>query len=206
MKKTLLLALLFVLCISGHAQTENARAVAGQYTGELYVSLMEEVYNDDTRLDDPTTVSITVGQDGAIDFALNNFSFSGALLGDISLPGITVSRDGRRYTFGENAPRRFSFLEGEIVADASLDNTQSYAEGDSLVAYIPVVWLMDEETQIPIYVLFKGVRPTPEGISNLTATRREQTVYDLGGRRQSAEMGRNTKGVRIISGKKQLIK
>lgn len=219
MKKTLLLSLLFALCATMHAQTTPAQAVVGQYTGELYVSLMEENYTETTLMtfrdsitdEDvpvPYTVNIAVEESGTIVFSLNDFSFSGALLGDIRLPGIAVSDKGARYTFSENDPVRFNFLEGteaEIVADASLDNTRSYVEGDSLVAYIPVVWVTDFMGDVPIYVLFKGVRPTTEGVSVVKVAQNAVATYDLAGRRQPNVASR-AKGLYIVNGKKQIVK
>lgn len=214
MKKTLLLSLLFALCATMHAQTTPAQAVVGQYTGELYVSLLDEIYDESTLISDedtkdpiPYTVNIAAEADGTIVFSLNDFSFTEMLLGDIRLPGIAVNKEGTHYIFGENEPVRFDFLEGLIIADASLDNARSYVEGDSLIAYIPVVWITDEKEMgdVPIYVLFKGVRPTPEGISAVKVAESATAIYDLAGRRQSKAASR-AKGLYIINGKKQIIK
>lgn len=208
MRKTLLLSFLFALCAAMQAQNAPAQAVVGDYSGELYVSLLDEVYDQDTRLDEPYTVNITAEADGTIVFSLNDFSFAGALLGDIRLPGIAVNAEGQHYTFGENTPQRFVFLEGteaEIVADASLDHTRSYIEGDSLVAYIPVVWVLNEDTSFPIYVLFKGKRLILEGIASTQAARSAEEIYDLAGRRRAIAT-QLPKGLYIVGGKKQIIK
>lgn len=85
-----------------------------------------------------------------------NFSFAGLPLGTIYLPAIALEQNDNTYTFGKNNDVRFNFLGGEIVADAHLDEVRSYVKGDSIVAYIPVVWIQNETQTTPIYVLFKG--------------------------------------------------
>lgn len=210
MKKTLLLSLLFALCATMHAQTTPAQAVVGHYTGELYVSLFDEIYDESTLVVDedtkesiPYTVNIAAEADGTIVFSLNDFSFLGLPLGDIRLPGIAVAVDGQHYTFGENTPVRFDFLEGAIIADASLDNVRSYVEDDSLVAYIPVEWITEDDETVPIYVLFTGKRPIPESIASVPTVRNFTEVYDLFGRRRTTQL---SKGLYIVGGKKQIVK
>ena len=212
MRKTLLLSFLFALCAAMQAQNAPAQAVVGDYSGELYVSLFEEVYDENTIILDedtgepiPYTVNITAEADGTIVFSLNNFSFLGLPLGDIRLPGIAVNGEGQRYTFGDNEPQRFDFLEGEIIADASLDNARSYVESDSLVAYIPVEWIMEDDERTPIYVLFKGKRLIPESIASAQAAHSAAEIYDLAGRRRVAVM-QLPKGLYIVGGKKQIVK
>lgn len=64
------------------------------------------------------------------------------------------------------------------MADAKLDDAQTYVKGDSIVAYIPVKWVMDETSKTPIAVLFKGARVNPYALSNYNfndATRWEQS-------------------------------
>ena len=94
--------------------------------------------------------------EGKVDFSLPNFSFAGMQLGDIFLPNIALNEAEGTYTFGENPNVRFNFTTAGIIADARLDEKRSYIKGDSIIAYIPVQWIMSEDSSTPIYVLFKG--------------------------------------------------
>ena len=158
MKKFLLSCIAMVSSFTAFAQTD-VTPVVNKYSGDLYIALETEIYDEDAKM--PATVTVAASaEDGKVDFSLPNFSFAGLPLGDIFLPNITLTQGDDAYTFGENPDVRFNFLAGtesEIVADAHLDNTRSYIKGDSIVAYIPVMWIQSETAKTPIYVLFKGV-------------------------------------------------
>ena len=158
MKKFLLSCIALVSSFTAFAQTD-VTPVVNKYSGDLYIALMTENYDEDAKMNATVTVAASA-EDGKVNFSLPNFSFAGLPLGDIFLPNITLTQGDEIYTFGENPDVRFNFLEGtesEIVADAHLDNTRSYIKGDSIVAYIPVMWIQSETVKTPIYVLFKGV-------------------------------------------------
>ncbi len=153
MKQFLLICALAASSVVGMAQTTDVRSVEGIYDGDLYIALGEENYDEEARMD----ASVYLNQSetaGSVDFSLPNFNFSGMLLGDIALPNISLTQNGDIYTFGENKPVHFAFADSLIEADASLDHQRSYVKGDSLVAYVPVIWTNGGNT--PIYVLFKG--------------------------------------------------
>ncbi len=153
MKQILLTCAFAATSVVAMAQTTDVKPVLGRYHGDLYIALGEEVYSDEARMD----ASVYLNQSetaGSVDFSLPNFSFSGMQLGNIDLPNISLTKNDDNYTFGQNPTVSFSFLGGAIEADANLDDLKSYVKGDSLVAYVPVVWTNGGDT--PIYVLFKG--------------------------------------------------
>lgn len=160
MKKLLLTCIAAAASFTAFAQTD-VTPVVNKYKGDLYITLGEEVYDEDAKMDAKVTVSAST-EAGKVDFSLPNFSFAGLPLGTIYLPAIALEQNDSTYTFGKNNDVRFNFLGGEIVADAHLDEVRSYVKGDSIVAYIPVVWIQAEATDsteavtTPIYVLFKG--------------------------------------------------
>ena len=140
------------------ASAQLAEKIAGQYAGDLYISLGEEI-NDETEPMPDQSLDVTAAVDatkGGVDLAIHNFSFGDIPLGDILLPSISVTTDSlNRVVFGKNESVELSFLDGAIMATAYLDETKSYISGNDIVAYINVMWT-NNEPQIPIYVLFKG--------------------------------------------------
>lgn len=152
------------------AQTD-VQPVVGGYEGNLYVNVGSADYVEDNDLRMYAKVFVNASEDatGKVDFSLPNFSFMGLKLGDIFLPTIGLNAQNGVYTFGENPEVRLTFKLTEtdnILADAKLDDALSYVKGDSIVAYIPVNWVMDETSKTPIAVLFKGVRVNPYALSN----------------------------------------
>lgn len=152
------------------AQTD-VQPVVGGYEGNLYVNVGSADYVEDKDLRMYAKVFVNASEDatGKVDFSLPNFSFMGLKLGDIFLPTIGLNAQNGVYTFGENPEVRLTFKLTEtdnILADAKLDDALSYVKGDSIVAYIPVNWVMDETSKTPIAVLFKGVRVNPYALSN----------------------------------------
>lgn len=165
MRKLLLTCIAAAASFTAFAQTD-VTPVVNKYKGDLYISLEEdEVYNEESKVTANVYVKATT-ETGKVDFSLPNFSFAGLPLGDIFLPNIDLAQNDSTYTFGENKKVRFTFLPGtesQIVADAYLDNTRSYVKGDSIIAYIPVTWVIaegetpEENVTAPIHVMFKGV-------------------------------------------------
>lgn len=164
------------------AQTD-VQPVVGGYEGNLYVNVGSADYVEDNDLRMYAKVFVNASEDatGKVDFSLPNFSFMGIKLGDIFLPTIGLNAQNGVYTFGENPEVRLTFNTqeiGTILADAKLDDAQTYVKGDSIVAYIPVKWVQSETQKVPIAVLFKGVRVNPYALSNYNfndATRWEQS-------------------------------
>ncbi len=188
------------------ASAQLAEKIAGQYAGDLYISLGEEI-NDETEPMPGQSLDVTAAVDatkGGVDLAIHNFSFGDIPLGDILLPSISVTTDSlNRVVFGKNESIELSFLDGAIMATAYLDETKSYISGNDIVAYINVMWT-NNEPQIPIYVLFKGKR-TVDAITLPTTTQKAaDVVYDLlsGRRIKASEMQRH--GIYLVNGKKVL--
>ena len=170
MRKLLLVAVAALGSMASFAQTD-VQPVVGGYEGDLYVNVGSADYVEDNDLRMYAKVFVNASEDatGKVDFSLPNFSFMGIKLGDIFLPTIGLNKNDGVYTFGENPEVRLTFKLTEtesILADAKLDEALSYVKGDSIVAYIPVNWVMDETSKTPIAVLFKGVRVNPYALSN----------------------------------------
>ena len=170
MRKLLLMAVAVCCSAPTFAQTD-VQPVVGGYEGNLYVNVGSADYVEDKDLRMYAKVFVNASEDatGKVDFSLPNFSFMGMKLGDIFLPTIGLNENNGVYTFGENPKVRLNFkitATDSILADAKLDEALSYVKGDSIVAYIPVKWVADSTTQVPIAVLFKGVRVNPYALSN----------------------------------------
>lgn len=182
MRKLLLMAVAVCCSAPTFAQTD-VQPVVGGYEGDLYVNVGSADYVEDNDLRMYAKVFVNASEDatGKVDFSLPNFSFMGIKLGDIFLPTIGLNEKDGVYTFGENSEVRLTFNTqeiGTILADAKLDDAQTYVKGDSIVAYIPVQWVQSETQKMPIAVLFKGVRVNPYALSNYNfndATRWEQS-------------------------------
>lgn len=182
MRKLLLMAVAVCCSAPTFAQTD-VQPVVGGYEGNLYVNVGSADYVEDNDLRMYAKVFVNASEDatGKVDFSLPNFSFMGIKLGDIFLPTIGLNAQNGVYTFGENPEVRLTFNTqeiGTILADAKLDDAQTYVKGDSIVAYIPVKWVQSETQKVPIAVLFKGVRVNPYALSNYNfndATRWEQS-------------------------------
>ena len=170
MRKLLLMAVAVCCSAPIFAQTD-VQPVVGGYEGNLYVNVGSADYVEDNDLRMYAKVFVNASEDatGKVDFSLPNFSFMGLKLGDIFLPTIGLNAQNGVYTFGENPEVRLTFNTqeiGTILADAKLDDAQTYVKGDSIVAYIPVKWVQSETQKVPIAVLFKGVRVNPYALSN----------------------------------------
>lgn len=170
MRKLLLMAVAVCCSAPIFAQTD-VQPVVGGYEGNLYVNVGSADYVEDNDLRMYAKVFVNASEDatGKVDFSLPNFSFMGLKLGDIFLPTIGLNAQNGVYTFGENPEVRLTFKLTEtdnILADAKLDDALSYVKGDSIVAYIPVKWVVTETDKQPIAVLFKGVRVNPYALSN----------------------------------------
>lgn len=170
MRKLLLMAVAVCCSAPTFAQTD-VQPVVGGYEGNLYVNVGSADYVEDNDLRMYAKVFVNASEDatGKVDFSLPNFSFMGLKLGDIFLPTIGLNAQNGVYTFGENPEVRLTFNTqeiGTILADAKLDDAQTYVKGDSIVAYIPVKWVQSETQKVPIAVLFKGVRVNPYALSN----------------------------------------
>ena len=182
MRKLLLMAVAVCCSAPIFAQTD-VQPVVGGYEGNLYVNVgsADYVEDNDLRMYAKVFVNASENATGKVDFSLPNFSFMGIKLGDIFLPTIGLNENDGVYTFGENPEVRLTFNTqeiGTILADAKLDDAQTYVKGDSIVAYIPVKWVQSETQKVPIAVLFKGVRVNPYALSNYNfndATRWEQS-------------------------------
>lgn len=205
MKKTLL-TLISALFVSAAATAQvDVSRVTGTYTGELYVSLGSETYNDKTLNNSSAEITLSASsEDGKVDFSLPNFSYAGKNLGTITIPNIGLGQESStHYTFEENSAN-LSLKWGviPISATVNVNTTKSYIEADSIMAYVPV----DAGFMGWIFVLFKGKNPTSGVHAVTTTTSAPAAIYDLQGRRVNATRSNLPAGLYIINGKKTLVR
>lgn len=166
MKKLLLLT---IAALAAWMPAAAQSQLAGNYSGELYVTDASEIYNDDTKAADDQLLTVAANATaGKVDLTLPNFTYAGLPLGDIFLSAIGLQADGTLVRFAQEAPQRLSLMGGAIVADTEIDGNRSYIKGDSLVAYISVTWLVDlndPAQNVPIKVLFRGAKQSGSGDS-----------------------------------------
>ncbi len=211
MKKTLL-ALFAMFVVSTAIVGQNAKDIVGKYTGDLYIQLFDPI-NEETEAIPNQRVEITAGStERTVNFALYDFAFGDMKLGDILLSEISITKNDAIYSFGEKAAVRFDFPVEDnmsISASVALNPTGSYVHGDSLVANIDVIWHAGEVGgDVPIYVLFKGVRPASTGIGNLENVNTAGVeIYTLHGVRVTPQQGQKLpKGLYVVNGKKTFVK
>lgn len=215
MKKTLLsIIAAFALCLTANAQTDWGTNWSNEFTGKLWVSLIEETYDDETLASESEKIYINAtGETNKVNFSLPNFTFMGMTVGDINLQNITLTPNAKGFTFNENEKVQLHLQLGDnpILAEACINDTLSYittgTDGDSLVAYIPVVWIQDENDRsqdAPIYVLFKGKSAVSTSIGEAIARQTIATgIYDLSGRRHTTvSAARRPSQIYIVNGKK----
>lgn len=206
MKKFLLTAAV-LLCTAFGARAQSVAAdIAGNYTGDLYISLGAPI-TDETEPITGQQVTLTADEDGTVTLALYNFEFGGAPLGDIVVPDLPVSVDADgNVRFGEIAPVSL-VLGGIIEATAQVNPTTSLVSDSRLTADIDVMWTNAGEVPVPIYVRF--VSDGTSGIEGVTArpARSASGIFTIDGRRVNAT-GADAlpAGLYIIDGRKTLVK
>lgn len=215
--KKLLLSVCACFCMATAAFAQNAaKNVSGTYTGDLYISMGAPIDLTDTTLVPipDQSIQITPSQTdsvSSIDFSLPNFALRELVLGDINLPGIGVVAGDSVYSFAPNAPQSLTFLPGtddQIDALVSINDSTSSIKNSEAVINIDVVWVMSEDSQMPIYVAFVGKKTVDAGISQVvTAATKAKGIYTLTGVRVNAtDVKSLPKGIYIVNGKKQIVK
>lgn len=208
MKKALLTFFLGACALVAGAQSV-ASNVAGEYTGDIWIGLGAPVdtTDNDTRLRDQH-VTITAGEtEGTINFSLPNFQFGGSPVGDIELNAVPVFLAETGYVnFGDNPAVPLSLAGGIIQATAQINTAESFINGNMINAKIDVVWT--NGGNLPINVLFKGVKSVPDGIENITANDAITGTYTLSGvcLNTAGSTDDLPAGIYIINGKKTIIK
>lgn len=208
MKKALLTFFLGACALVAGAQSVVSN-VAGEYTGDIWIGLGAPVdtTDNDTRLRDQH-VTITAGEaEGTINFSLPNFQFGGAPVGDIELNAVPVFLAETGYVnFGDNPAVPLSLAGGIIQATAQINTAESFINGNMINAKIDVVWTNGDN--LPINVLFKGVKSVPDGIENITANAAVTGTYTLSGvcLNTAGSTDDLPAGIYIINGKKTIIK
>lgn len=119
---------------------------APTYAGYLNGLMMGE----SLMINDPANIIITNPEGGKCIFALKNFNFNGMDLGDIIIPDVTVTT-GDAVTSYEGS-RNGLVLADQIDCNVSVKGTAT--DAGKLNFAISVMWVMDENTQVPIDVTF----------------------------------------------------
>ena len=197
---------IYVRAIGTKQAAVNDAQVIGTYTTDLYISLGEPI-NDETEVTPNVKVQLTKGSmPGYVNFELRNFSLDGEnSIGDILLPNIPLVANESGIGFGENNPVRLLLMEGAIIADASLDSSTSTINENQLTANVDVIWLMDENSTMPIYVRAIGSKDgAADGIDQLVTSRdiARSGIYSLSGVRMNAELNALPRVIYIVNGKK----
>lgn len=200
MKKILLTLVVTLFSMNSLFAQDIAKKADGIYNGKLWINLMSPI-DDESEPVEGQEIKIFPNGENTVTFALYNFMFGDAVLGDIVLPNIPVTEKDGKILFGENAPVAFNFAEAGIEATAQLNSTTSFIEGDRIYADIDVIWTNGDN--IPIYVRFDGKKTAATGIANIAANKHTgiENIYNLNGVRISA-----AKGLCIKNGKKVFVK
>lgn len=200
MKKILLTLVVTLFSMNSLFAQDIAKKADGIYNGKLWINLMSPI-DDESEPVEGQEIKIFPNGENTVTFALYNFMFGDAVLGDIVLPNIPVTEKDGKILFGENAPVAFNFAEAGIEATAQLNSTTSFIEGDRIYADIDVIWTNGDN--IPIYVRFDGKKTAATGIANIAANKHTgiENIYNLNGVRIST-----AKGLCIKNGKKVFVK
>ena len=185
-----------------------AEAIAGDYTGNLIISLGAPV-NDESPVLPGQQVTLTADEGGqSVTLSITDFRMGepdSEPLGDIVLPGVPVSQEADgSIVFGEKEPVSL-VLGGMIEATAQINPTTSVIRDGILSADIDVVWT--NGGNLPIYVRF--VSDGTSGIHSAATAPASKAagIYTLSGRRVSAtSTDQLPAGLYIIDGKKTLVK
>ncbi len=127
------------------------------YNGKLNVTMSVEDVIADVIANGDKTISITYYDDNTCDIALSDFSFMGASLGDILVPGVKVTTDASgTKTFSDGKVEAMSLADGGIIANVTIDGGSISASGD---VKMPItVGLMpgypNDTAETPISVMF----------------------------------------------------
>ena len=207
MKKFLLTAAV-LLCTAFGARAQSVAAdIAGNYTGDLYISFAP--INDATEPIADQHVTLAAGEaEGTVSLSLFDFQFNGKPMGDIVVPAVPVSEnaDGS-IAFGENEPVSL-VLGGFIEATAGINPETSHISGGILTADIDVMWINSGgDAPVPIYVRF--VSDGTSGIDGVTVqpAKAARGIYTISGRRVNAtDTTALPAGLYIVDGKKTLVK
>lgn len=200
MKKFLLTLVVTLFSMNSLFAQDIAKKADGIYNGKLWINLMSPI-DDESEPVEGQEIKIFPDGENTVTFALYNFMFGDAVLGDIVLPNVPVTESNGKLVFGANEPKFFNFESAGIEATAQLNSTTSFIEDGRLYADIDVVWTNGEN--IPIYVRFDGNKTAATGIANIAAGKNsgEECIYNLSGVRIST-----AKGLCIKNGKKVFVK
>lgn len=144
-----------------------------KYDGNVNITLGE------ANFDSNGTVYINTVSPGICTLLLPDFSLDldgtgePTVIGDIFVENVNVSGEGEK-TYSLTTPTRVTLADGEILADVTLEGTES---GDILKMLIHVKWVDADGNEIaPIEVTFNGERDKA-GISDIVIDNTNAPVY-----------------------------
>lgn len=200
MKKILLTLVVTLFSVNSIFAQDVAKKADGIYNGKLWINLMTPI-DDESEPVEGQEIKIFPDGENTVTFALYNFKFGDAVLGDIILPNIPVTESNGKLVFGTNEPKYFNFESAGIEATAQLNSTTSFIETGRLYADIDVIWT--NGGNVPIYVRFDGNKTGDTGIANVSTNKNNgiESIYNFAGVRMST-----AKGLCIKNGKKVFVK
>ena len=200
MKKILLTLVVTLFSVNSIFAQDIAKKADGIYNGKLWINLMSPI-DDESEPVEGQEIKIFPDGENTVTFALYNFMFGDAVLGDIVLPNVPVTESNGKLVFGTNEPKYFNFESAGIEATAQLNSTTSFIETGRLYADIDVIWT--NGGNVPIYVRFDGNKTGDTGIANVSTNKNNgiESIYNFAGVRMSV-----AKGLCIKNGKKAFVK
>ena len=200
MKKILLTLVVTLFSMNSLFAQDIAKKADGIYNGKLWINLMSPI-DDESEPVEEQEIKIFPDGENTVTFALYNFMFGDAVLGDIVLPNVPVTESNGKLVFGANEPKYFNFESAGIEATAQLNSTTSFIETGRLYADIDVIWT--NGGNVPIYVRFDGNKTGDTGIAIVSTNKNNgiESIYNFAGVRMST-----AKGLCIKNGKKVFVK
>ena len=200
MKKILLTLVVTLFSMNSLFAQDIAKKADGIYNGKLWINLMSPI-DDESEPVEGQEIKIFPDGENTVTFALYNFMFGDAVLGDIVLPNVPVTESNGKLVFGANEPKYFNFESAGIEATAQLNSTTSFIETGRLYADIDVIWT--NGGNVPIYVRFDGNKTGDTGIAIVSTNKNNgiESIYNFAGVRMST-----AKGLCIKNGKKVFVK
>ena len=200
MKKILLTLVVTLFSVNSLFAQDIAKKADGVYNGKLWINLMSPI-DDESEPVEGQEIKIFPDGENTVTFALYNFMFGDAVLGDIVLPNVPVTESNGKLVFGANEPKYFNFESAGIEATAQLNSTTSFIETGRLYADIDVIWT--NGGNVPIYVRFDGNKTGDTGIAIVSTNKNNgiESIYNFAGVRMST-----AKGLCIKNGKKVFVK
>ena len=189
---------LYVTVVGADAQTTTV------YTINLVKDEPQVTYTDDLNISlngepmgpEQATIVTTQHEDGTYDLMLKQFSFSGMLIGDVTISNVEATTENGYTTYRADKDARIT--EGAEIAEALGGKVHVKLFGQShdgkLYAEISLPVALDEDDVINVDAVFGKKEYT--GISTVNADTTAKRIYNLNG----MQLQQLQRGVNIIVG------